>query len=123
MNGAFDCPYAVPLSPRIVSRAIRFITSGVGLADGTRTIAWPSPPDVVIPPGLRLEVFDGVNRGVVLAVGDGAVEEGLGLNRGIVEPNFRVAPISAFGLTARVGSRAALQIQEAFNEEEFCGKS
>jgi len=33
--------------------------------------------DVVIPPGLALEVFAGVNRGVVLAVGDIAVEERL----------------------------------------------
>ena len=34
--------------------------------------------DIVIPPGLGLEVFAGVNRGVVLAVGKVAVEEGLG---------------------------------------------
>ena len=34
--------------------------------------------DVMIPPGLALEVFAGVNRGVVLTVGDVAVEEGLG---------------------------------------------
>jgi hypothetical protein len=34
--------------------------------------------DVVIPPGLALEVVAGVNRGVVLAVGDVAIEEGLG---------------------------------------------
>jgi len=34
--------------------------------------------DVVIPTGLGLEVFAVVNRGVVLAVGDVAVEEGLG---------------------------------------------
>ena len=67
---------------------------------------------VVVPLGLSFEVFAGVNRGVVLAVGEVAVKavgevavkEGLGLNRGIVEPNLRVAPIAAFGLTARVGS-------------------
>src|ERR1017187_2460839 len=34
--------------------------------------------NVVIPPGLALEVFAGMNRGVVLGVGDVAVEEGLG---------------------------------------------
>jgi Type I phosphodiesterase / nucleotide pyrophosphatase len=34
--------------------------------------------DVVIPFGLAFEVFAAVNRGVVLAVGDVAVEEGLG---------------------------------------------
>src|SRR5580700_2878827 len=34
--------------------------------------------DIVIPPGFALEVFAGVNRGVVLGVGDVAVEEGFG---------------------------------------------
>jgi hypothetical protein len=34
--------------------------------------------DVMIPPGLAFDVFAAVNRGVVLAVGDVAVEEGLG---------------------------------------------
>jgi hypothetical protein len=33
--------------------------------------------DVVIPPGLRLELFARVNRGIVLAVGNIAVEEGI----------------------------------------------
>ena len=33
--------------------------------------------DVVIPPGLRPELFSRVNRGIVLAVGDVAVEEGV----------------------------------------------
>jgi hypothetical protein len=32
----------------------------------------------VIPPGFTLDVFAGVNRSVVLAVGNIAVEEGLG---------------------------------------------
>ncbi len=31
--------------------------------------------DIVIPPGLRLELFARVNRGIVLAVGDVTVEE------------------------------------------------
>ena len=34
--------------------------------------------NIVIPPGLAFEVFAGVNRGVVLGVGEVAVEEGLG---------------------------------------------
>jgi len=47
--------------------------------DGNRTVLRGRHlQHVMIPTGFALEVFTGVNRGVVIGVGDVAVEEGLG---------------------------------------------
>jgi hypothetical protein len=51
---------------------------GIGFEGNRAGLRGRHLQDVVIPPGLTLEVFAGVNRGVVLAVGHVAVEEGLG---------------------------------------------
>ena len=46
--------------------------------EGDRLLSGLSTLIVMIPLGFALEVFAGVNRGIVLAVGDVAVEKGLG---------------------------------------------